>query len=210
MQNGRKEKVQVTGSKSWGHFYADSGSQKYYDDHVAIHREFLDEALAQKPRRLLEAGCGSGIMSVYFSKQRIACTAVDRDAEVLAKARESAAKLGGGAVKFMQGDIFRLGFSDGAFDAVFSQGVLEHFDDEMIRKAAKESLRVAPRAWVSVPSGFYNHKDFGDERLLSENEWKKILEPVARVRAKPYFFKRVKRNFLIKRPLMLLLELTRP
>lgn len=195
--------------KSWGHFYADSGSPDYYRDHVEIHREFLDEVLAAKPRRLLEAGCGSGIMSVYFSKQKIACTAIDRDSGVLAKARESSAKLGGN-VKFNEGDIFRLAFSDGAFDAVFSQGVLEHFDDDSIRRAAKESLRVAPRAWVSVPSGFYNHKDFGDERLLSDKEWAKILSPVARVRAKPYFFRRVKRNFLIKRPLMLLLELTRP
>jgi len=69
-----KTEVETT----WGHFYADSGSSEYYEQHVSIHQPFLEAILNSKPARLLETGCGSGIMSVYFSKQSIQCVALDR------------------------------------------------------------------------------------------------------------------------------------
>ncbi|HTL70358.1 MAG TPA: class I SAM-dependent methyltransferase [Candidatus Eisenbacteria bacterium] len=194
--------------QSWGHFYADSGTPEYYRRHVEIHKTFLDRVEEGKPRRVLEAGCGSGIMSVYFSKKGIETTALDRDREVLAKAKQSGEALGGRAV-YREGNIFKLPFSDGTFDAAFSQGVLEHFSDDDIRRAVREQLRVARRVWISVPSKYYNHRDFGDERLLTDKEWKKILEGTGKVGAEYYFYLRVKRNFLIRRPLMLLVDVSR-
>ncbi len=194
--------------KSWGHFYEGSGDIDYYNRHVEIHRPFLERVLSFKPKRILEAGCGSGIMSIFFSEQGIESVAVDRDETILRHAVETNIKLGGKAV-FRRADIFGLDFKDDEFDAVFSQGVLEHFEDDRIRAAMKEALRVAPRVWVSVPSKYYNHKDFGDERLLSSGEWREILEPVGEVKTDYYYFIRVKRNFLLKRPLMLMIEVGR-
>lgn len=198
----------MSDSKSWGHFYENSGSPDYYRSHVEIHKQFLDRVLQSKPARILEAGCGSGIMSVYFSKQGAACTAIDRDRDVLAKASVSGASLGGTAI-YEEGDIFKLKYPDAAFDAVFSQGVLEHFGDAAIRGAVAEQLRVGRKVWISVPSNFYNHRDFGDERLLSDKEWKRILDGVGRVETEYYFYLRVKRNFLLKRPLMLMVSVSK-
>jgi SAM-dependent methyltransferase len=197
-----------TQPRGWGHFYSDSGDEGYYQRHVEIHAPFFGKILETVPQRLLETGCGSGIMSVYFSKKGIDCTAIDRDSEVLKQASQSAAKLGG-KVDFRAGDIFHLDFPGNSFDAVFSQGVLEHFSDEQIRAAVAESLRVAPRVWISVPSEFYNHKDFGDERLLSAKNWAKILSGLGSVETIYYFHQRVKRNFLIRRPLMLMIGVCR-
>lgn len=195
-------------NNSWGHFYTNSGDAEYYDQHVSIHNEFLKKIESLNPKTLLEAGCGSGIMSVYFSKQGIRTTALDRDTQVLEIAKKSADSLGG-AVEFVAGDLFKLPFTTDAFDAVFSQGVLEHFQDELIRSAVLEQLRVAPISWISIPTKFYKHQDFGDERLLTESEWRAILEPVCDVQTHYYYYQRVKRNFLLKKPLMLLVKASR-
>ncbi len=195
-------------TKRWGDFYEGAGGKEYFAEHTAIHRDFLKGVLDLKPARLLEAGCGSGIMSVFFSMAGVNVNACDRDEEVLEKARETA-KNWKASVLFENQDIFRLRYPKNSFDAVFSQGVLEHMTDEEIRAASAEALRVAPVFIFSVPGYYYRHKDFGNERLLKENDWRKIFAASGSLRMKPYFMKRVKRNFLIKRPLMLMGILSR-
>jgi SAM-dependent methyltransferase len=175
---------------------------------VGIHRPFLDKIVAARPRRVLEAGCGSGIMSVHFSRLGIPTVAVDRDETVLAQARTNGEALGG-RVEYRRGDIFHLEFPDDAFDVVFSQGVLEHFSDDDIRRAVAEELRVARTVWVSVPGYHYNHRDFGDERLLTRVAWERIVSPLGHVEAEEYYYVRVRRNFYLKRPLMLMLRVWR-
>lgn len=194
--------------RSWGHFYKDAGDREYSERHQEVHREFLDAVSLEKPARLLEAGCGSGIMSVYFSKRGAEVTALDRDAEVLSVARRASDGLGG-AAKYVEGDLFDLPFGPDAFDAVFSQGVLEHFDDAAIRRAVTEQLRVARVSWVSVPSRYYRHRDFGDERLLTDRQWEGILAGTGKVTTRYYFYQRVKRNFCLRRPLMLMIRAAR-
>lgn len=198
----------MSAKDSWGHFYSESGDEEYYGQHVEIHSEFLEAVLSDNPKKLLEAGCGSGIMSVYFSKKGIISTALDRDEQVLQIAESSAQKLGG-SVNFKPGDIFDLPFKDNEFDAVFSQGVLEHFEGRLVQKAVAEQLRVAPTVWISVPTKYYNHQDFGDERLMTKEDWLDILSKICVCEGKYYYFKRVKRNFLINRPLMLSIKCTR-
>lgn len=198
----------MTANKSWGHFYTNSGDADYYEQHVLIHDEFLKKVESLNPQKLLEAGCGSGIMSVYFSKQGVRATALDRDTQVLEIAKKSADALGV-TVEFVAGDLFALPFTANAFDAVFSQGVLEHFQDELIRSAVLEQLRVAPISWISIPTKYYKHQDFGDERLLTDSQWRAILEPVCEVETHYYYHQRVKRNFLFKKPLMLLVKASR-
>ena len=53
--------------KSWGDFYEGAGGKEYFAHHTEIHKDFLKEVLDRKPARLLEAGCGSAIMSIFFS-----------------------------------------------------------------------------------------------------------------------------------------------
>ena len=71
--------------KSWGDFYAGAGGADYLLDHLAIHKDLLKEILRRKPSRVLEAGCGSAIMSAFLAMAGITMTACDRDEEVLKK-----------------------------------------------------------------------------------------------------------------------------
>lgn len=194
--------------KSWGDFYANSGDAGYLLDHIAIHKDFLKEIFSRRPKTALEAGCGSAIMSVFLAMTGLKVTACDRDGGVLKKAAETAAGWKT-SIEISNQDLLKLGFQKDQFDLSFSQGVLEHMTDTQIQQSCREALRVSPVFIFSVPSAFYNHQDFGDERLLSAGQWEKILSGIGKLEMRPYFYLRVKRNFLLKRPLMLMGILTR-
>ena len=194
--------------KSWGDFYSGAGGTDYFLDHIAIHKDFLKEILKRKPKTALEAGCGSAIMSIFLSMTGIHVTACDRDEAVLQKAGKIAESWKT-RVDFSKQDLLHLDFPDDTFDLIFSQGVLEHMTDEAIQKSCREILRVGQTFIFSVPNHFYKHRDFGDERLMSADQWRKILSPLGRLELKNYYECRTKRNFLLKRPLMLMGILSR-
>ena len=177
-------------------------------EHLSIHKDFLKEIFTCDSRKVLEAGCGSAIMSIFLAMTGLEVTACDRDDEVLKKAGETATRWKA-KLRFTKEDILKFSFADDAFDLVFSQGVLEHLNDEQIRRAGAEALRVGKTFVFSVPGPYYKHRDFGDERLLSENAWKKLFAGLGRFEIKPYYRIRTKKNFLVERPLMLMGILTR-
>ncbi len=187
----------------WGDFYAGSGNADYLLDHISIHKDFLKEIFRLKPETAMEAGCGSAIMSIFLSMTGIKVTACDRDEKVLRHAAETANQWKA-KVDFSNQDLLSLGFSDDAFDLSFSQGVLEHMSDDQIRQSCREVLRVSKTFIFSVPGAAYKHKDFGDERLMTTAQWKKILKGLGSLEMKAYYSIRTKRNFLMKRPLMLM------
>ena len=55
---------------------------------------------------------------------------------------------------------------------------MEHYADQEIIEILKQQLQYALKAVVfSVPTKTYGRIDFGDERLLTIEEWESILEP---------------------------------
>jgi len=147
-------------------------------------------------------------MSVFFSMTGMDVTACDRDEDVLKQAALTARNWNT-RVSFVKQDLLKFDFGADAFDLVFSQGVLEHMSDEEIRKSCAEMLRVGKIFIFSVPSYYYKHKDFGNERLLKAGEWERILSGFGRLELKYYYECRTKRNFLMRRPLMLMGILSR-
>ncbi len=193
---------------SWGDFYANAGGSDYFLDHVAIHKDFLKEILRRNPETAMEAGCGSAIMSIFLSMTGIRVIACDRDEQILKKAAENA-KRWKTPVQFSKEDVLKFSFQPDSFDMVFSQGVFEHLNDEQIHQAAAEALRVGKTFFFSVPSFYYKHRDFGDERLLREDQWKQLMKGIGKFKIIPYYYIRTKRNFLLKCPLMFMGVLTR-
>lgn len=92
------------------------------------------EGFFEPQRRILEIGCGQGIISGGFRRQPYIGTDLDCISLRLA-ARHSPGL-------FLCTDAARLCFEDSAFDGVISVGVLHHLDDESFVGHFKEALRV--------------------------------------------------------------------
>jgi SAM-dependent methyltransferase len=98
--------------------------------------------------RILEAGCGSGRDSLFFSSCGFRCVAADADVtplHALLDARAALRVRRGNKVlslDVLAADIFSLPFSDQAFDLVFSSGVIEHFDTPTRAALLAEMQRV--------------------------------------------------------------------
>jgi len=162
----------------WAEFYE---SQMSYEEHLRAHylRIFLKKIMQYwKGGTLLEVGPGTGYLSIYLSKNQMRVKAVDNDVEILERCRFSNKVLQGSA-EFITCDAYELSgkFKDEKFDIAFHQGLFEHFSNENILKLIEEQFKVADYILFSVPSRYYPRQDFGDERLLSMEEWYQILEP---------------------------------
>jgi ubiquinone/menaquinone biosynthesis C-methylase UbiE len=101
--------------------------------------------------RVLEVGCGTGIdtnlLAAEFKQAKFYAT--DISAKGVLLANRISGQLGNG-ICFVQGDINRLHFKDGAFDVIFSQGVLEHFPEPV--RVIKEQARVLKDEGVLIIS----------------------------------------------------------
>jgi SAM-dependent methyltransferase len=131
-------------------------------------------------KRVLEVGTGTGLMSGMLSRYCDAVVSLDNDDGVIESARHSTGNIAS-KVTFVGGDAFAMPFADKSFDAAFSQGLFEHFSDEDMLGLAREQLRVAHAAVISVPSFFYPHIGklgpglVGNERLKRLDFWRELF-----------------------------------
>jgi arsenite methyltransferase len=83
--------------------------------------------------RVLDLGSGAGTDSLVAAQMvgvggRV--TGIDMTEAMLAKARAAAAEMGVTNVEFVEGEAERLPFSDGSFDVVISNGVIDLVPDK--------------------------------------------------------------------------------
>jgi arsenite methyltransferase len=83
--------------------------------------------------RVLDLGSGAGTDSLVAAQMVGAggrVTGIDMTEAMLAKARAAAAEMGVTNVEFVEGEAERLPFSDGSFDVVISNGVIDLVPDK--------------------------------------------------------------------------------
>ena len=87
--------------------------------------------LTPPPKRILDAGCGSGSMARLLAARcpDARVVGVDIRPDYVAYAQERAQREGLGNLSFEPGDIFRLPFPDGSFDLVWSKYLLQWVKD---------------------------------------------------------------------------------
>lgn len=86
--------------------------------------------------RVLEVGCGTGLLSAELARTGAKVYSLDVSEELLLSAKK---KSGNKKITFFCSSAYELGFSDGSFDSVVGMSVLHHLD---IDRALNEFFRV--------------------------------------------------------------------
>ena len=100
---------------------------------------FLNEIFPKPPAKMLEVGCGSAFVSLFFAKRGYETHCLDINKFIL-KISEKNFKAEGIKGKFIAGNAEKLPFPDNQFDIVTSFGLLEHFENP--QTAISEMVRV--------------------------------------------------------------------
>jgi SAM-dependent methyltransferase len=140
--------------------------------------QYFLEIIKFKPRSILEIGTGRGLHAIFLSYFVPEVVGVDIEGKLLKKAVRLNRKFRGKA-QFLAMDAFSPGFADQTFSVCCSQGFFEHFANSDIQALTRKHLKAAKALVFSVPSDYYPAKNMGDERLMSQEEWKRILKDVS-------------------------------
>lgn len=152
--------------------------------------EYFEEIIKRKPKKILEIGSGTGVMSIFLSHLGFDVTSIDNNKGVLESAEINNKKFNG-KVKFKEADGFNLKFKKDSFDIATSQGLYEHFSNKNIKKLTDEQLKVAKTVIASVPNKNYPEKDVGNERLMSSKSWLRLFKrmyPTKKIKVLEYQF----------------------
>ncbi|MCK5474912.1 MAG: class I SAM-dependent methyltransferase [Candidatus Aenigmarchaeota archaeon] len=100
-----------------------------------------------KDTKILEAACGSGLMSSRLSKQGADTYLLDFSAYAL---KDAGKNFKNNKQMFLgtKADIMKMPFNDNTFDIVWNQGVIEHFDKP--EKVVKEMMRITKKGGVLI------------------------------------------------------------
>lgn len=154
---------------------------KNYIDYKIKHKKKLIKLIEKYSpnKKIMEAGCGTGIISTYMCSKGYDVTEVDINKDILKLAKTvSEEYIKEGQPKFVIKSIFDLDFKKNQFDVAFSNGVLEHFSDEKIIDTLKLQLNQSRYVIVGIPTKFFNDNEalYGDERFLELNYWRDLFK----------------------------------
>src|SRR2546430_13528729 len=116
---------------------------------ISRQRFALDMVEAAVPRssRILDAGCGAGVMAAGLIKRGYAVWGIDLAEPMIRQARQLCE-----SDPFGVGDIEHIPFPDNTFDVVVSLGVLEYLEsDEQALREVWRGVRTRGRGGVAIP-----------------------------------------------------------
>jgi ubiquinone/menaquinone biosynthesis C-methylase UbiE len=130
-----------------------------------------DELRLDPASRVLDAGCGPGLVASYLAPFARAVTGLDATPAMLAKARELVAARGLANVAFEEGVMERLPFEASSFDGVVTRYTLHHVLDA--------SAVMAELVRVCRPGGRVVICDAAPrpERRAAYDAWERIRDP---------------------------------
>lgn len=109
-----------------------------WNHNIHYHRLLLD-ALPEGSRRVLDMGCGDGLLAADLVDRGVAeVVALDSDAQVLARARQRHA---GKPIRWVEGDFMTAPLADAPFDAVLTVATLHHLDMERALRRCADIVR---------------------------------------------------------------------
>lgn len=166
--------------KSWSDYYKNHHQMRI--SNIILHWPYLLSIWKEHPKRILEIGCGPADHSVFLSKKmsNTQFTLLDNDPGIVKWLKEKYAN------RFeviscditSEKDVTHLNFKKNTFDVVYSQGLMEHFEEKEFIKIIEHFLPYSKKTIFSVPSDKYPDQDFGNEILRTKKELADILEKI--------------------------------
>ena len=121
--------------------------------------------------KITEVGCGSAMTSFALGEQGYSAFCLDNDFDVLRYIKEHNSYLLN-YITICMANMYDLPFPNNSFNLAYSQGLLEHFQDDEIIESLKEQKRIAEIVIFDVPNKRHAAEHMiGDERLLSERKY---------------------------------------
>jgi len=127
--------------------------------------------LKKKARSILDVGCGAGRDSFFLAGEGFNLVGLDISSNALrlASERNQREKT---QCTFVMGTFLHLPFSEGRFDAAFSNYAIENVSLEEIRKALGEMKRVVKKGGVMlITLHSPKHWRFGQGKEIANNEF---------------------------------------
>lgn len=156
----------------WEAVYLSPETERFYD------RVFEELEPYLKKGKILDAGCGTGVLSVRLAKvSRV--TAVDVSGKALKAAGQRVAQSGyADRITLQKENLCALSFADGSFPVVFCWGVLMHIPD--VEKALAELMRVTAQGGYLI-IGENNRRSWQGRvtRLLGRGTYLRVAETPA-------------------------------
>lgn len=120
--------------------------------HIEGREEFklMDPYLAVLPpgSRILDGGCGLGEWTLYYASRGFDVTGIDLSRATIERLQQRFPQR-----RFLTGDVRHTEFPDASFDAYFSWGTFEHFEEGVgaCLEEARRILKPGGYLFVSVP-----------------------------------------------------------
>lgn len=131
-----------------------------------------------KNNKLLESGSGTGVLSTYMASLGYDVTAIDIDDDILNLSRKISNRFNStNKPTFINKSIFELDYEYGYFDVSFSNGVLEHFEDNQIINTLKQQMKVSKYVIFGIPTKYFTNEEamYGDERYMDYKCWRNLI-----------------------------------
>lgn len=146
-------------STYWKEIYASSGlyGEIYRNRHNAV-LDLVDSLDLPPGTRVLEIGCGAGLMSIALARRGFHVYAIDSVETMIEQARKLARESGfTGILSVDIGDAYSLTFEDESFDLVIAVGVIPWLD--------RPDLAIQQMARVTMPAGYV---------IVTVNNWARL------------------------------------
>lgn len=164
--------------KSWAQYY--KKHKKINIVNIFLHWSYLLAIIAQRPKNILEVGCGPADHSLFLSSffVQIRISLLDFDENIVNKLKRKASK----KIKniflcdLTKKQELKKELKSSKYDVIYSQGLMEHFERKEFIKIIENLMNYTNKYIFSIPSENYPTIDFGNEKLRNKKELESILK----------------------------------
>lgn len=134
-------------------------------------RLMVDAAAPKPDDRAIDLACGPGSIVCAFAETVAHATGLDATPAMLAEARTLATRTGRTNVMWLEGDVYRVPFPDGAFDIVTCRFTFHHLVDPIA--AFAEMVRLAaPGGRIVLCDGIASPDPFKADAFNAMERWR--------------------------------------